>query len=153
VLFALATGPAAIATALADPVPDRTTLAAGLVGLVVALAGYALLPTVPGMLAIAAASITATVGALELVAYPPRLAPMFAFVGLGLLFGLVAAARLLVPRRIGLALGAGIAIAGAHLASVDSQARAWTYGLTVLIGLVCFVGYWWTGPPCCWCSA
>lgn len=142
VLFAIAAGPAALATALVDPVPRHTTLVAGLVGFAVAVAGYALLSTVPGVLAIAATAITVTAGILEFPEFSPRSYGMVAYVGLGLLFGLAATVRLIKPRRIGLALGAAIAIVGAHLGGLEGADRAWTYGLTFLIGLCCFVSYW-----------
>jgi hypothetical protein len=142
VLLAIAAAPAAFAAALASGDHGQPALTAGLVGLAVAGAGYLLLSSIPGLLAIAATSITATAGALNLPDRLPHLAGTFAFVGLGLVFGLGAAVGLLSPRRIGLALGAAIAIVGAHLALSTEDGRVWTYGLTFLIGLICFVGYW-----------
>ncbi len=141
VLWAFAAVPAAAAMALADRGADNVTLESGLVALAVALLGYAVLPTVPGLLAVTTAAIVSTIGALMELEPLPRLAPMFTFVALGVLISALAAARLLPPRRIAFALGAGIAIVGAHLGSF-AESRAWTYGLTLLIGLICFGGYW-----------
>lgn len=141
VLMAIGAVPAAMAAALFWPDTPNTVLYSGIVGLAVAVAGYALLPTVPGMLSLAAMSIVTTTGAVtraELAGRPTA----FAFVGLGLLFSIAAAVRLLPPRHIGLAVGAAIAIVGAHLSTWLGDTRAWTYGLTFLIGLICFAGYW-----------
>ena len=139
VLLAVSAGPAAMATSLTMQRP--AALGAGLVGLAVAIVAYAVLPTVPGILAMATMSVIATIGALQIPTYDPLLSTL-AFVGLGLLWGAVSAVGLILPRHIGLALAAAIAIVGAQLAMDRDTTRPLAYSLTFLIALGCFVGYW-----------
>ena len=142
VLFALASVPTALGVGLAIEEFQQATLAAGLASFVVAVAGYALLPTIPGVLAIAGTSVTATIGGLLVLDPQARAASTFAFVTLGLLFSAASAARLIVPRHVGLAVGAVISVVGAHLSTWIGDDRALTYSLTFLIGLILFAGYW-----------
>ena len=140
VLLALASGPAAVAVAVA--IDEHHALWAGLVGLAVALVGYALLPTVPGVLAMATMSVVTTAGLIELDPWHrPHLLTM-AFVGLGLLWGLVSAAGLIRPKHIGYAIGAGIAIVGGQLELGVDERFIWAYGTTFAVALACFVVYW-----------
>jgi hypothetical protein len=108
---------------------------------VVAIAAYVLLPTVPGVLTMATMSVIATIGALQIPTYNSLLVSL-TFVGLGLAWGVVSAVGLIVPRHIGLALAAAIAITGAQLAIDRDATKPWAYGLTVAIALACFVIYW-----------
>jgi len=140
VLLAFSSGPAAWATAIA--VDDRPTLPAGLVGLAFAALAYALLPTVPAILAMAATSAVAVGGALTYDPHLPALAPMFAYVALGVLWGVVSAVGVIRPRHLGLAVAATFAIIGAHLANLAAQPHAWAYGLTMATALTCFALYW-----------
>jgi hypothetical protein len=139
VLFALSAGPAAMAAGVAAD--SEEVLAAGLVGFVVAVAGYALLPTVPGMLMTAAMSALAVGGGIEAVDRPPDLLVTYAYVGLGLAWGVVAAIGLVQPRHIGYAIGAGITIVGAQLA-LGPDREPVAYGLTFGAAVLCFLVYW-----------
>jgi hypothetical protein len=140
VLLAFSAVPAAWATGLS--IENKPTLPAGLVGLAVALLAYILLPTVPAVLAMATMSAVAVGGALSYEPHLPRLAPMFAYVGLGVLWALISLVGLIRPRRIGLALAAAFAIGGAQLANILTDSSPWAYGLTMAAALLCFVLYW-----------
>ena len=140
VLLAFSAGPAALATAIS--IDNKPTLPAGLVGLAVATIAYLLLPTVPAVLAMATMSAIAVGGALANYDAMPGLVPMFAYVGLGVAWGLISAVGLIQPRRIGLAVGAGFAIGGAQLTSLAIVSTPWAYRLTMAAALLCFVLYW-----------
>jgi hypothetical protein len=142
VLLALSSGPAAIAVAVAVATSEHEALWSGLVGLGVAVLGYALLPTVPGMLAVATMSVVATAGAIELDPANRPHVPTFAFLGLGVLWGLVSATGLARPRHIGLAIGAGLAVVGAQLELGAGDRLILAYSLTFAVAVACFVGYW-----------
>lgn len=139
VLLAVSSGPAALAAAVyAD---DNATLWSGLVGLVVAVAAYAVMPGVPGLLAMAILSAVATGGAQAIPDHQPLLLT-FSFIGLGVLWAVVAVSSLVKPRHIALAVGAIFGIAGAQLALDSDGNNPWAYGLTFVLALLCFVGYW-----------
>ena len=128
--------------AVAVVTEPHQTLWAGVVGLAVALAGYALLPTVPGVLAIATMSVVTTAGLIELdTAHRPHL-PTLAFVGLGVVWGVAAAAGLIRPKHIGYAIGAAVAVVGAQLELGADERFAWAYSVTFAVAIACFVVYW-----------
>ena len=140
VLMALASAPAAVAVAVVTE-PNQT-LWAGLAGLAVALAGYALLPTVPAVLAMATMSVVTTAGLVELdTAYRPHL-PTLAFVGLGVVWGVVSAAGLIRPKHIGYTIGAALAVVGAQLELGADERFVWAYSVTSAVAVACFVVYW-----------
>jgi hypothetical protein len=64
---------------------------------------------------------------------------VYAYVGLGLAWGIAALLGAARPRHVGLALAATIAIIGAQL-GLDREPVA--YGLTFAIAVVCFLLYW-----------
>ncbi len=138
VLLAVSSGPAALAAGVRTV--EHPALVAGLVGLVVAAAAYTILPTVPGVLAMAALSATATAGAAQVPDYHTLLMPL-SFIGLGVVWAVVSALGAITPRHLGLAIGGIFAIYGAQWAYHD-QTAPFAYGLTFLIALICFVAYW-----------
>jgi hypothetical protein len=140
VLLAFSSAPAALATGIA--IDNKPTLPAGLVGLALAALAYVLLPTVPAILAMAAMSAIAVGGALAYDRPLPALAPTFAYVALGVVWGFVSLIGLIRPRHLGLAVAATFAIVGAQLATATDHRQSWAYGLTMAAALICFVLYW-----------
>jgi hypothetical protein len=139
-LFALASGTAAgSAGVLAE---HRTVLAVGAVGLVVAAAGYALLPSAFGLLSTAAFGVMLSIAVVEEAGEATPLRVAVGMVVVGVAFGLLTEAGLLVPRDFALGVGAVIALVGAQQPLAQSDAVGWAYALTFAIGLACFVLYW-----------
>jgi hypothetical protein len=87
-------------------------------------------------------SAVAVGGVLSYDPQPPPLAPMFAYVALGVLWGVVSAVGVIRPRHLGLGVAATFAITGAQLARLAERPQAWAYGLTMATALICFVLYW-----------
>ena len=140
VLFTLSAVPAAFAASASTE--DHATLIGSSVGLVVAGGGYALLPTVPGLLMTAAMSLIATYGLLDLAQPVKTLERSFAIIVLGLLWAALSLVRLVTPKRIGLAVAAAFTILGAQLA-LGEQTNLWAYALTFAAAVGCFAFYWW----------
>jgi hypothetical protein len=137
VLLALSAAPASMAAGVAADA--NQALVAGLVGFAVAAIGYALLPTVPGLLMTVGMSVFAVAGALEMSDERAALLDVYAYVGLGLAWGVAAMVGLARPRPVGLALAATITIIGAQL-GLDRPPVA--YGLTLAVAVACFLLYW-----------
>jgi hypothetical protein len=137
VLFALSSAPAAMAAGVAADTDEG--LVAGLVGFAVATVGYALLPTVPGQLMTAAMSAFAVGGALTSVDRPINLLDSYAYIGLGVAWGIVALIGLARPRHTALAIAAVITVVGAQLAF---EREPIAYGVTFGVAVVCFLLYW-----------
>ncbi|MFE1595862.1 hypothetical protein [Nocardia sp. NPDC058705] len=108
---------------------------AAIVGLVVAVLGYLLVPSVLGMVAVAGFGVVSILSATS--EQPGSPSQGIALMVFGVLwFGL---ARLLVAEWAGYALGGVIAVFGAQ--SVTYGDSLWRPGLTSLIGVLCFVLY------------
>jgi hypothetical protein len=139
VLFALAA--AATAGAAGILADGHAGVSAAAAGLLVAAAGYAALPTAPGLLtAVLASAILGASATADFVTESPF------GVGLSLvLIGSVWVALALVARiePQPVALGAGVAVAlfGAQQLHGEPGAAPWAYGLTAAIGLACFALY------------
>ncbi|MDT5028951.1 MAG: hypothetical protein QOE61_5377 [Micromonosporaceae bacterium] len=140
VLFTLSAVPAAFAASASTG--DHATLIGSSVGLVVAAGGYALLPTVSGLLMTAAMSLIATFGLLEPEQPDKTLERSFAIIVLGLLWAAVSLVRLVTPKHIGLAVAAAFTILGAQLA-LGEKTNLWAYALTFAAAVGCFALYWW----------
>jgi uncharacterized membrane protein (UPF0136 family) len=138
VLFTLSAVPAAFAASIATD--ERATVIGSSVGLVVAAAGYALLPTVPGLLMTATMSLIATYGLVELAEPVKSLRWVFGFIALGLLWAGLALIGVVTPRRMGLAVAAAFTILGAQLAL--GETNLWAYALTLAAAVGCFALYW-----------
>lgn len=141
VLFALAAVPAAVSVGVAT---DRYSgLAGAAVGLVVAVAGWAVVATVPGALMAAAMSFVVTTEGLDevLTFTPLRAAGMFLAVGtVWMVATVVGPVR---PRWLGFATGAGFALFGAQQPLADDATAVWAYGLTLGVALASFLLYRW----------
>lgn len=140
VLFALAAVPAALAAGIAV---DRYPVLTGtLVGLAVAVAGWALLPAVPGVLMTAAMSVAAISGLIEEVLRPSPLTVGLLILALGLAWIAISVVGLVRPRWLGLAIGAGMALLGAQQPLGDPNPW-WAYGLTAAVAIASFALYRW----------
>jgi hypothetical protein len=138
VLFALAAGVAAGAGGVFAE--THAAVSAFAVGLLVAAAGYVLLPTVPGVLATASMSMlldTAVVG--DLANADSLFTLGVTYVALGAVWVLIA--TVIPQRQVGLAGGAALAVVGAQLLFDDPGGPAWAYGLTFAIAALSFFLY------------
>ncbi|MGS2640201.1 hypothetical protein [Streptosporangium sp. LJ11] len=136
-LAALGSGTAALCAGVA--VDRHEVLVAGVAGLVVAAAAYALLPTAIGLLACGGFALLTVTGLMDASAGE---GPGWglAYVALGALILVAALAGLLVPRDLGLGMGAAIAIFGGQW-PVLWDGGAWGYWLTAVIALACLALY------------
>jgi hypothetical protein len=126
------------AFAAGEAVDRHSMLLAGIVGLVLALGGYALVPTAVGVLPAAGLSMVAVSGVVEEIGSTP-LRTLFAFLVLAVLWAL--AARLLLRNRAtGLACAAIIGIVGGQLTIGDPNGP-WGYGATFAIAVACVIWY------------
>jgi hypothetical protein len=141
VLFAVAAGAATGAGAVfAD---DRPGTAAGVAGLAVALAGYAALPSVPGLLAVAGTSLLLfTSAAMDLGATSP-FAVGLVYLALGAAWTTLAATGIITPRPVGLGVGATLVLIGAQQPLGQPGAQGWTYAMTFVAAVAFFVLYRW----------
>jgi hypothetical protein len=140
VLLALSTVPVALATGVA--VDDRPPVLAQLAGLVVAAGGYAWLRTVPGLLATALFSASTAGTALDGVhgdAFALALAG--ALVAVGAAWVGLTLAGLVVPRELGFAAGAGIALIGAQQPVGTDTIAGWAYAGTLAVAVACLALY------------
>ncbi|MEU8248844.1 DUF2157 domain-containing protein [Nonomuraea sp. NPDC048916] len=140
VSLALASGTGALA---ADVLAtgDRGTIAAT-TGLVVAAAGYAVLPAVPGALACAAFAALAA-GSLAGEISGSALAVGLSVIGAGVVWTALVLAGVIRQRRLGLGLGAAMALLGGQWALGQEHTAAWGYGLTFAVAVACLLLYRW----------
>lgn len=145
VLFALA---AIAAASAAGVLPDEHGgIAAGTVGLLVAAAGYLVLPAAPGLLASIATSVILSISmVVDLGTDTPfRIGLCLALTGAAWM--LLGALGVALPRAGAMGIGAVLAIYGAQQIRGDPAAEPWSYGLTAAVGLACFALYRWQRAP------
>jgi hypothetical protein len=132
VLFALTAGVTALAAGVA--VDNRPDLVAPAVGTLVALAGYALVRAAPGLVA---SAVFAVFAVLLLVDEFTRsaLASGLALISLGALAMALVLASVLVPRPLGVAVAAVIALIGAQQPIFADGSPAWAYLLTAALAV------------------
>jgi hypothetical protein len=141
VLFAVAAGAATGAGAVfAD---DRPGIAAGIAGLAVALAGYAALPSVPGVLTVAGTSLLLATSAAMDLGEPSPFAMSLIYVFLGLSWILLAVTGVAGPRAAALGVGAGLVLVGGQQPLVQPGAQGWGYAMTFVAAIAFFVLYRW----------
>ncbi len=141
VLFALSSVAAAAAAAVLGD--QHAGIAAGAAGLIVAGGGYALLRTTPGLLASAVASVVLVGSAMEELNTTTPFAVGLAYLGLGSVWVILAAVGVVLPRPVGLAVGAVLALVGAQQPLGAPDTRAWAYALTLAVAFGCFILYRW----------
>ncbi|MFI9811854.1 DUF2157 domain-containing protein [Saccharothrix variisporea] len=139
VLFALAPITAALAGGVA--VDDREVLVGAAVGLPLAVAGYAVVSAAVGLLVAGALSVVVVMASVgEHPAAGPLAMGLWLF-GLGVLWLVASAGRVLRHRQLGLAIGAVIAFFGAQQPLGSSDDAVWAYALTAVLAVACFAGY------------
>ncbi len=113
-------------------------LAGTLAGLVVAVVGLGLLPTTPGVVATAAASVGAVAAvAVEVLDVSPLQGGLLVL-ALGAGWTVVAVTGLVSPRWLPFTIGAGLALVGAQQPLGTESTVAWAYGLTFAVAIGCF---------------
>jgi hypothetical protein len=137
VLFALAAAVAALGTGVA--VDNNPNQAAPVAGLVMAIAGYAMVRTAPGLVTVSAFAIYTLATVLEEYT-SSAVAIGLAFIALGVLAMGLALTGVLVPRQLGIGFGAGIALVGAQQPTTMA-ANAWAYLLTAAVAVACLLLY------------
>ncbi|MFG1611240.1 hypothetical protein ACGFI3_00705 [Nonomuraea wenchangensis] len=144
VALALASATGALAAAeLSAAVTGTRLLAAAVTGLVLAAAGYVTLPGGPCAVAAAGfAALTAEAVAGELSGYD-SMAVGLTLVGTGVAWTALVRAGVIRQRRLGLGLGAAVALFGAQHGLGTGADLAWSYVTTTAVAVACLVLYRW----------
>jgi hypothetical protein len=140
-LFGLATVPAGMATAMA--VDTHSLLTGALVALVVAVGGFVLLPSVPGVLATAVTSVVAVAALAQDAFHGGALAAGLALLALGVVWIVLALTGEVAPRPLALTIGAAVALVGAQQPMGGRNTVIWAYVLTLAVAVACFLLYRW----------
>lgn len=141
-LFVLTACTAAMSLGVATR-PDVLVLPL-LLALVLASAGYAVAPTVVGLLACGLASAWAlmTIGE-QLFDWDEMLGYGLLMLGLGLVWGAVALGGALPNRRVGVGIAALLALVGAQLVLFDEDRAEVSYALTLAVAALCLLVHRW----------
>ncbi|MFC6009458.1 hypothetical protein [Nocardia lasii] len=123
----------AVATAFGPRAGDTTATVAALAGLMVAVYGYLLVPSVLGLVVVAGFGVASILGLVD--------APWagIALLAFGAGWFALAWSRRLVAEWAGYLLGGMIAVCGAQLATAGDS--PWRPGLTALVGVLCLTLY------------
>ncbi|MGN9842521.1 hypothetical protein ACTMTI_30790 [Nonomuraea sp. H19] len=140
VALALASGTAALAAG--EIAGDHRLTVAAVAGLIVAVAGYVVSPAVPGALACAGFAALATGSLADEITGGSVPAAGVSLVALGVLWTALVLTGVIAQRRLGLGLGAAIALVGGQQA-IGYETTAWAYGLTFAVAVGCLVLYRW----------
>ncbi|WP_345558559.1 DUF2157 domain-containing protein, partial [Streptomonospora halophila] len=144
VLLALAAVLAAFAVAVAVDVAEDGDPAylPPLVGLAVAAAGYAALPSAVGQVAVWGMSV-GVVGTLveEFASGDDTLLLGGSWLALGVVWAVLSALGAAAERRLGLGLGAGLALAAGQTLLSWTDENAWGYAATLLVAAACIAYY------------
>lgn len=135
VLFALGSGTAAMA--MSSGFEHDDSVAATVVGLLVALIGYLALPSVPGLLATGGFSVGVVLSVTGEWMDSSTTAGTIGLIALGLLWAVLAGTDVLAQRQVGLGGGAAIALVGAQW-PLGSENPVWGYTATLLLAVLCF---------------
>jgi hypothetical protein len=139
-LFVLAAASAAGAAGTASE--RHGGLQASFVGLIVAAAGYLLVPTLVGQLACWAGALGLTLSLIDEVADGAQaVVSGVAVIALGIIWAALARLEVLTEPYVGLGVGAGTALLGAQLVLTDTEYRMLSYALTAAVAVACFLGF------------
>ncbi|MEU4512925.1 hypothetical protein AB0G05_25810 [Nonomuraea wenchangensis] len=131
------------AAELAAAVNGRQLMAAAVTGLVLAVAGYVALPGGPCAVAAAGfAALTTEAVAGELTGYG-SMAVGLTLVGTGVAWTALVMAGVIGQRRLGLGLGAAVALFGAQHGLGTGDSLTWSYVTTLAVAVACLVLYRW----------
>jgi len=138
VLLALGAGATALTVGVAMPESADSDAwvvsVAGASGLLLAAAGYALLPTVFGLVASIGLGLVAVMAGMDAVVGLDLLPAGLTLFGSGLVVITLAILRALRERLVGLALGSGIALFGAQQLIGQDDTAPWAYLLSFGLG-------------------
>ncbi|MEU6727091.1 hypothetical protein ABZ917_25590 [Nonomuraea wenchangensis] len=143
VALALASVTGALAAAELAAAGGPQLTAAAVTGLVLAAAGYVALPGGPCAVAAAGfAALTAEAVAGELAGYG-SMAVGLTVAGTGVAWTALVLAGVIGQRRLGLGLGAVVALFGAQHGAGTGDSLAWSYVTTFAVAVACLVLYRW----------
>lgn len=147
VLLALGAGATALTVGVAMPESadsDAWVVSiAGAAGLLLAVAGYALLPTVFGLIASIGLGLVAVMAGMDALVGLDLLPAGLTLFGSGLVVIVLAILRVLRERLVGLALGSGIALFGAQQLIAQDDTAPWAYLLSFGLGAALLAVHYW----------
>lgn len=145
VLLALGAGATALTVGVAMPESADSwgVSGAGGAGLLIAAAGYALLPTVFGLVASIGLGLIAVMAGVDALVELDMLPAGLTLFGSGVVVIGLAVARVLRERLVGLGIGAGIALFGAQQMIGRDDTAPWAYLLSFGLGVALLVAYRW----------
>lgn len=147
VLLALGAGATALTVGVAMPESadsDAWVVSiAGAAGLLLAVAGYALLPTVFGLIASIGLGLVAVMAGMDALVGLDLLPAGLTLFGSGLVVIVLAILRMLRERLVGLALGSGIALFGAQQLIAQDDTAPWAYLLSFGLGAALLAVHYW----------
>lgn len=142
VLFAVTAVAAGAAVGIACLPTSFPALAGTCFALVVALAGYAVLPSVPGVLATAAASFATVAALAEEIIHVTPLEGGLLILTLGLGWTAVAATGRVSPRWLPFTIGAALSVLGSQQPMGSEEWAPLAYALTFAVAMGSFALYW-----------
>jgi hypothetical protein len=136
-----------VGVALPEDAQGRSVAIASAAGLLVAVAGYTLLPTMFGLIGSAVLGLYAVTWTVDATLVATSLNIGLAWLGLGLVIAGLAIAGTLRQPRLGLGLGTAVALIGAQMPLGHQGAAPWAYLLTVTLAFGCLALYRWLRNP------
>jgi hypothetical protein len=121
--------------------PDHAWIAGSSLGLVVAMVSYFALPTVAGLAAGTGLSACLAVSAAAEVTAPTPLSVAAALIAVGVIVALLSSVGLVTHRRVGVGLGACVALVGAQQPLASAETTGLAYLLTLAVGCACLALY------------
>jgi hypothetical protein len=137
----------AVGVALPADTQSRGIAIASGVGLLVAVAGYKLLPTVFGLIGSVLLGLYTVTSAVDAAMVASSLNVGLAWFGFGLLITVMAIGGVLRQPQLGLGLGIAVAMVGAQLPLGHHGAAPWAYLLTTALALGCLALYRFARTP------
>ncbi|HEX6076432.1 MAG TPA: hypothetical protein VFZ32_14355 [Micromonosporaceae bacterium] len=137
----------AVGVALPADTQSRGVAIASGVGLLVAVAGYTLLPTVFGLIGSVLLGLYTVTSAVDAAMVASSLNIGLAWFGFGLLITVMAIGGVLRQPQLGLGLGIAVAMVGAQLPLGHHGAAPWAYLLTTALALGCLALYRFVRTP------
>jgi hypothetical protein len=116
-------------------------IAGSALGLVVAVVGYLALPTVAGLVVGTVLGACLALSSVGEVTEPTPVSVGVALIALGSALALLSIRGLVKHRRVGIGLGACVALVGAQQPLADGRTAGWAYLLTLAVGCACLALY------------
>jgi hypothetical protein len=139
-LFVLAA--AAAAGAAGTATEQHGAVQASIAGLIVAVGGYLLVPTLIGQLGCWAAALCLSLSLIDEVTDGARAVESgLAAIALGIVWAALARLDVLTEPYVGLGIGAATTLLGAQLVLTGGEYRMLSYALTAAVAVACFLGF------------